>query len=213
MPFNLRQLYYIIILTYFLTSCNGEQTQTNDKITGKTKEVKMLYYNEAFMFDATSSLKVDGYYQVRQIFGSYTTNSKDFQTHEPTFGYLQFFPDGFCKVGWWNGFFQSPKEIEKEIGNNRSFGFWGIYKTKADSLYLEYLYNPASSGANPFEERTTIVGLIKESEIIIIQDDNIKYSFPNNPNDSLTSSCIGKFVNTPTKYDEADNYLKTNISK
>ena len=211
MPFNMRQLPYIIILTYLLISCVGGSTQIVDKFEKPTEKVKMLYYDQAFTFDTTSKLRLDGYYQIRQIFGSYTTNDKDYYPNDPTFGYLHFFHDGFCKVGWWNGFFESPTEIKNEIANYKAFGFWGIYKLNGDTLQIEYLYNPASPGVNPFEARNTLTALIKTNEIIVTIHDNIKYSFPEVEKDSLTSSCIGKFINVQTEYNKLDNYLKRNI--
>jgi len=207
MPFNLKPFHYIISLTYLLTSCNGGSTHVPDKPEKPVEKIKMLYYNKAFTLDTTSNLRLDGYYQIRQIFGSYTTNGKD-HPNDPTYGYLQFFNDGFCKVGWWNGFFESPKEIKNEVQKNNAFGFWGIYKVNADTLYVEYLYNPSSPGVTPFEERNTLVGLIKENEIIVKRHANIKFSYPEVEKDSLTSSCIGRFVNIHTDYEKMDNYLK-----
>ena len=173
----------------------------------------MLYYDPTFTLDTTSHLRVDGFYQIRQIFGTYTTNGKDYHTSEPTYGYLQFFKDGFCKVGWWNGFFQSPSEIKTEIENKAAFGFWGIYKIHGDTLLLEYLYDPSSPGVKPFEHRNTLAGLIHTNEIVVITHAGIKYSFPQIEKDSSTSSCIGKFVKLPTTYNESDNYLKKDIDK
>jgi len=209
MPFNLKHFHYIIILTYCLTSCNGGSTQVTEK---PAEKVKMFYYDKAFALDSTSKLRLDGYYLVRQIFGRYTTNGKDYSPHDPTYGYLQFFSDGFCKVGWWNGFFESPTEIKNEVQKNNAFGFWGIYKVNADTLYVEYLYNPSSPGVAPFEERNTLVGLIKKNELIVKQHANIKFSYPEVEKDSLTSSCIGTFINVHTDYDKMDNYLKKNTS-
>src|SRR5690242_1426058 len=105
MLFTLRYLLYIIVLTGFITSCNGGSTQADEKSSKKqpSETVKMLYYDTAFSLDSTSKLRLDGYYEIREIFGTYTTNDKDYYPNNPTYGYLQFFSDGFCKVGWWNG--------------------------------------------------------------------------------------------------------------
>ena len=211
MPFNMRLRPYIIILTCLLTSCVGSKIQIVNKFEKPAEKVRMLYYDQAFTFDTTSKLRLDGYYQIRQIFGSHTTNDKDYYPNDPTFGYLQFFPDGFCKVGWWNGFFESPTEIKNEIANNKAFGFWGIYKLKGDTLQLEYLYNPASAGVHSFQTRNTLTALIKTNEIFVTIHDNIKYSFPEVEKDLLTSSCTGKFMNVQTQYNKLDNYLKRNI--
>lgn len=110
-------------------------------------------------------------------------------------------------------FFSSPEKIKKEIADNSAFGFWGLYKTKGDTLYVEYLYNPSSPGVAPFEHRNTLTGLLKDNEIIVTEHASIKYSFPANVKDSLTSSCIGKFVNSPVQYNQKENYLKSGIYK
>ena len=173
----------------------------------------MLYYDDTFHFDPSLNLKVDGYYEIREMSGSYTTNGKDYYSNKPIYGFLQFFRDGFCKVGRWNGMFESSADIKKEMQNNNPHGYWGIYKIKGDTLYIEYLYTPASPGVDPSEERNTLVGLIKENKIIVTFFDNAKYSFPDIVEDSLTSSCIGKYVGLKSGYDMMDNYLKRNIAK
>lgn len=208
---------YIILigLTVFVNSCIGD-TSKNSKVESSsqpTEKVKMLFYDPNFEFDTTSKLRLDGYYQIRQIFGSYTTNDKDYYSHDPTYGYIQFFNDGFCKVGWWNGFFQSPTEIKNQITNNTAFGFWGIYKIAKDTLIVEYLFNPASPGVQYSEQRNILFALMDTDNITVTINDNIKYSYPEVMKDSLSSSCIGKFVKMKTEYHGKDNYLKKEIGR
>lgn len=214
MPFNMKLLTLLISLTLFFYSCNWNNKKTSgDKIQQTPHErVKMLFYNPDFRFDTTSRLRIDGYYQIREIFGSYTTNDKDYYPNDPTYGYIQLFSDGFCKVGWWNGFFQSPAEIKSQIVANNAFGFWGIYKISKDTLLIEYLQNPASPGLQYSEQRNLLSALILSDEIIVTTHDRIKYSYPEVKKDSLTSSCIGKFISVTNTYKESDNYLKKEIS-
>jgi hypothetical protein len=212
MPFSVKTLINGIVILASLFSCGQRVTKDRVSQENNSARVKLLYFDNAFSLDSSSQLRLDGYYLVRQIFGTFTTNGKDYRPHDPTYGYLQFFNDGFCKVGWWNGFFNSPSEIENHMLKNDAFGFWGIYKVHSDTLELEYLYNPSSPGVPPFEERNTLVGLIKQNEIIITEHANIKYSFPKVPKDSLSSSCIGTFVSVPTDYLKMDNYLKKDTS-
>lgn len=100
----------VSILICLSASCNNSHIPAIGSSRSQNEKVKMVYYKPDFTFDTNSRLKLNGYYQVREIFGSFTTNGKDYQTNKPTFGYLQFFPDGFCKVGWWNVFFHRRKK-------------------------------------------------------------------------------------------------------
>jgi len=213
MPFKMKHLLILMGLTCFLSSCNWDTTGTSgEKPEAKLDEkVKMLYYNPDFKFDTTSKLRLDGFYQIREMFGTYTTNGKDYYPNNPTYGYIQLFKDGFCKVGWWNGFFQSPTEIQEQIAKNKAFGFWGIYKTLKDTLLIEYLYNPVSPGREYSERRNFLSALIDINEIIVTTHDRVKYSYPDLKKDSLTSSCVGKFVKMTTSYVDSDNYLKKEI--
>ncbi len=204
----------LVGLVFFFFACDQKKTETSDDQiqVQPAKKVKMLYYDPDFKFDTACKVRLDGYYQVIQIFGSYTTNGKDYYPNNPTYGYMQFFNDGFCKVGWWNGFFQSPTEIRNQMASNKAFGFWGIYKIVKDTLFVEYLYNPASPGVQHSEHRNTLSALIDTNEICVTLHDHIKYSYPEVKKDSLTSSCIGKFIKIQTTYNEADNYLKKEIN-
>lgn len=214
-PFKMNHPLLLRVLTFFLISCNWNTPKSSEEKpeTVVRDTVKMLYYNPHFKVDSTSKLLLDGYYQIRQVFGSYTTNDKDYYPNNPTYGYIQFFNDGFCKVGWWNGFFQSPEEIRSQIAENKAFGFWGIYKTNKDTLLLEYLYNPASPGVQYSEHRNTLTALIDNGQIVVTTHDNTKYSYPDNKEALATSSCIGTFVNLKTPYNSSDNYLKKEIGK
>lgn len=201
--------------TFFLISCNWDvpKSSAEKPQTEVSEKVKLLYYNPLFKLDTISKLRFDGYYQIRQVFGSYTTNDKDYYPNAPTYGYIQFFNDGFCKVGWWNGFFQSPEEIRNQIAENKAFGFWGIYKINKDTLLLEYLYNPASPGVQYSEHRNTLTALIDNEQIAVTTHDHTKYSYPDNKEALATSSCIGTFVKLKTPYNSSDNYLKSEIGK
>lgn len=215
MPFNMNYSILLSVLTFILISCNWDNPKPSEEIS-KTEvgdTVKMLYYDPHFNLDTSSKLRLDGYYQIRQVFGSYTTNNKDYYPNNPTFGYIQFFSDGFCKVGWWNGFFQSPEDIRTQIADNKAFGFWGIYKTNKDTLLIEYLYNPASPGLQYAEKRNTLTALIGQEIISVTTHDNTKYSYPDNKEALATSSCIGTFINLKTSYNSVDNYLKKEIGK
>jgi hypothetical protein len=168
------------------------------------EKVKFLLYDSAFAFDSTSKISLSGYYRVREVFGV---------SFKPSYGFLQFFPDGFCKVGHWNGIFTSAAELDEAFDNNPPYVFWGVYKTVLDTLLIEYLYSPATPGRGPIERKYTLAGLIKENEIVIISTDSQKYSYPENLGDSLISSCVGKFVSHPSHDLPKDNYLKKNINK
>lgn len=100
--FHMKPYIILIGLTVFINSCIGDTSKKSkvESPSQPTEKVKMLFYDPHFKFDTTSKLRLDGYYQIRQIFGSYTTNDKDYYLHDPTYGYIQFFNDGFCKVGW-----------------------------------------------------------------------------------------------------------------
>lgn len=215
MPFKMNHSLLLSALTLCLISCNWDTPKSSEEVsqTDVRDSVKMLYYNPHFKFDTTSKLQLDGYYQIQQVFGNYTTNGKDYHPNKPTYGYIRFFNDGFCKLGWWNGFFQSPEEIRNQIAENKAFGFWGIYKTNKDTLLLEYLYNPASPGVQYTEQRNMLTALIDEGKIIVTTHDNTKYSYPDNKEAVTTSSCIGTFVSLKTTYDSTDNYLKKEIGK
>jgi hypothetical protein len=215
MLFKMNLSLLLSALTLSIISCNWDDQESSKAIsqTEGSDTVKMHYYNPQFRPDTTSKLRLDGYYQIRQVFGSYTTNDKDYYPNKPTYGYIKFFSDGFCKVGWWNGFFQSPEEIRNQIAENKAFGFWGIYKTDKDTLQVEYLYNPASPGVQYSEQKNTLTALIDNGQIIVTTHDNTKYSYPDNKEALATSSCIGTFVNLKTPYDSSDNYLKKEIGK
>ncbi len=91
--------------------------------------------------------------------------------------------------------------------------FNGIYKIESDTLKVEYLYNPASPGSGQKNNRNTFSGLIRENRINFILDGATKFSYPNNPSDSLTSSCIGRFKKAEFNESNWNNYLKKNINK
>lgn len=80
MPFEMNHSLLLSALTFFLVSCNWDAPKSSEEVS-RTKVrdiVKMLYYNPHFKLDTTSKLRLDGYYQIRQVFGSYATNDKGY---------------------------------------------------------------------------------------------------------------------------------------
>ena len=65
----------------------------------------------------------------------------------------------------------------------------------------------------PFEKRRILEGYLENNEFIITNSNNTVYSFPNNKKDSLTSSCIGKYVKAEFKELDWNNKFKGFIIK
>lgn len=105
--------------------------------------------------------------------------------------------------------YEFPEEIENNIEKDGPYGFWGIYKINADTLYIEYLYSTAQLGSPDHKEIVSLVGLIKKDALIFTEHDRRRYSYPEVEEDSLTSSCIGRFVSYPIDYSREDNHLKS----
>jgi hypothetical protein len=207
---------FLILILGILASCNLEEKKISTKSTDLITEQKFPifeFYNPDFVFDSTSNLRTDGYYEVKQIFGTYTTDMKTYHTNKPTYGFVHFFDDGFCRVCSWNGIRKNSAEIESAFQNDKGYIFNGIYQLQTDTVRIEYLYNPASPGAGQTNKRNTLLGLIKENRIDFLICGGIKYSFPQNPQDSLTSSCIGRFRKSEFDKSTWSNYLKDNIDK
>jgi hypothetical protein len=173
----------------------------------------MKYYNPNFKLNSTTNLQTGGYYEIKQIFGTYTTDGTNFKVNRPKHGFLQFFKDGFCKVGYWNGIYENPVDVKNGFLDYKGYIFNGIYKIDSDTIKVEYLYNPISPGLGYSEHRNMLIATIKNNRLIITSDNYTVFSYPKNPADSLTSSCIGKFVSIDVIENQHNNYLKENIER
>lgn len=80
-------------------------------------------------------------------------------------------------------------------------------------MIVEYLYNPSSPGVQNSEQRNILLALIDTDNITVTINNKIKYSYPDVMKDSLSSSCIGKFVKMKNEYNVKDNYLKKEIGR
>ena len=199
-------------------SC-GQKEKTKGKPTElpefvlEERKAEFQYYDAEFELDSTSKIRTDGYYEVTQIFGTYTTDLETYHTNKPKFGFVHFFNDGFCRVCSWNGIRKNPQDVEIAFEEGKGYVFNGMYKIVQDTVKIEYLYNPASPGAGQTDNRKTLIGVIKDNRINFISYGQTKYSYPNNPSDSLTSSCIGRFKLAEFDQSQWNNYLKENITK
>ncbi|KAF2519919.1 hypothetical protein E0W68_01450 [Flavobacterium salilacus subsp. salilacus] len=191
--------FFIFAIAALLTSCKTQPEHNNQ---GK---ITIEFYDPGFTLDSLSDLRTDGYYEIKSISGTYTTDLIVYKRMPPTYGFIQFYKDGFCRIGPWNGLYESPEAIRQKVMLNNTYVHWGIYKISSDSLAIEFLDGRCN------ESRNTINAIINDEKIIITNLGIRKYSYTENKSDSLTSSCIGKFVQAELHYDEKDNYLKNNI--
>lgn len=202
----MRNLIILILIFGIFFSCkeNTKPNKTSDFLT-KEQKIEMEYYNPNFLLDSTSNLRTDGYYEIKEIFGTYTTDGTNFKTNKPKYGFLQFFEDGFCRVASWNGIYQNPTDVKKGFISGKGYIFYGLYQIESDTLQIEYLYNPASPGAGQSEHRSTLKGIIEPNRIVIKEDTNRIFSAPN--------SCVGTFIEMEIYNTNLKNYLKENIEK
>ena len=199
-----------------ISSCKQQQEEqlTNPlEFILQDKKPEFEYYDAEFELDTSLNLRTDGYYEVTQIFGTYTTDLKTYHTNKPKFGFVHFLKDGFCRVGSWNGIRKNPADVEKDFKEGKGYIFNGIYKIELDTIRIEYLYNPVSPGAGRRNNRNTLTGLIRDNRIDFLYEGRTQFSFPTNQSDSLTSSCIGRFRKSDFDNSQWNNYLKENIDK
>ncbi len=205
----------LLILT-MVFSCKQKQEEKPTKMPEfivQDKKPEFEYYDAEFKLDSISNLRTNGYYEVTQIFGTYTTDLETYHTNKPKYGFVHFFKDGFCRVGSWNGIRKNPDDVKLAFKNDKGYVFNGMYKIELDTIRIEYLYNPASPGAGQRNNRNTLTGLIRENRIDFLYDGPTRFSFPTNQSDSLSSSCIGRFRKAEFNKSKWNNYLKDNIDK
>ena len=88
----------------------------------------------------------------------------------------------------------------------------GLYQIKSDTIEIEYL----SFSKNPIPGHTkfrqTMTGLISKDKIIFIYGLS-NYIYPYKHADTLTSRCVGAFLETEFDETKWTNHLKENISE
>ena len=213
---NPSQILILLLIFTLVFSCKQKREDKPTKMPEfiiQDKKPEFEYYDAKFELDSSSNLLTDGYYEVTQIFGTYTTDLETYHTNKPKFGFVHFFKDGFCRVGSWNGIRKNSADVEKAFKKDKGYVFNGMYKIELDTIKIEYLYNPASPGAGQRNNRNTLIGLIRENRIDFLYDGRTRFSFPTNQSDSLTSSCIGRFRESDFDKSQWKNYLKENINK
>jgi hypothetical protein len=199
---------FIILTSFLIFSCreNKNNTQTVG-IQETEKKVIMEYYDSKFELEPTSRLRTDGYYEVRE-FKTYDFKEKEDYYERPNYGFVQFFKDGFCRVGAWNGIHKYSADVEKSFQEGTGYVFNGLYQVQSDTIRIEYLYNAISPGAGQANNRHQLLARILDEKIVFMGG----YIYPYKQADTLTSRCVGRFVKAEFDETKWTNHLKENIA-
>jgi len=203
------EIVIIILTSLFINSCRENKSiEVPSEFETTDKEVIMEYYDPEFELEPSSNLRTNGYYEVKE-FKTYDFSEKEDYYERPNYGFVQFYKDGFCRVGAWNGIHKYSADVEKSFKDGKGYVFDGLYQIQSDTVRIEYLYNAVSPGAGQANSRHQLIARILDDKLIFMGG----YTYPYKNADTLTSRCVGRFVKA--KYDEnaRTNYLKENISE
>lgn len=195
-------LYILSVVTLITTSCS-----TNNVVIEK-----LMFYDSSFKLPSNSLLRVDGFYQIEENFRTFLQSQDSFDT-KITLGFIQFFDDGFCRVGNWNGIFSDKDQVFHTATSDSVWGWrWGLYKLSKDTIKIEYTRKWEKSITKTKFYRVEITGLLKADSILIIEDPPLEYSYPPDRTRSA-QACIGKFVQSEINKKLFDNFLKREPDK
>ena len=125
MPFE-KNMRITLILLFFglIISCKEKEKPTKLPIKlVQDEKVEMEYYNPEFKLDSKSELKTDGFYEVKEIFGTHTIDSKNYYTNKPKYGFVHFFDNGLCRIGLWNGIRKNSSDVKKDFEDGGAYVF------------------------------------------------------------------------------------------
>ena len=202
---------------FLIISCNQNKAKVDKiELPEDSERVVMEYYNPNFELAPNSKLNTNGYYEVKK-FRTFDFEEKEDYYERPDYGFVHFLSDGFCRVAYWDGMMKYSSEASHSFTTEYGRVFYGPYALESDTLSIEFLYDLASPGAGQANSRYTLKGLLKGKRIVFFEEGNgfIKSSFiyPHKNADTLTSRCVGRFVEVANSQITFDNYLKRNIGK
>lgn len=177
---------------------------------------KLKFFDPEFQIPDHTLLRVDGFYVVKETLITYLppTDSlpKPYQK-DISYGFIQFFHDGFCRIGDWNGIYRDSVDVAEKVIHSKTQNWrWGLYKLDNDTITIEYTRKWMESVFRTIYYRHQMVGVLKENGLIIINNPPEKYIVSPNPDDS-SPGCVGTFVESEFDYDSLDNFVKKEPKK
>jgi len=201
---------HLILSLFVLTICSCG--------SGSGVIEKLRFYDPQFKLPKESRLRTDGFYQIESV--TRTLNlSVDTFTTSTTYGFINFFDDGFCRIGQWNGIYRNGQEAFSTVTIDApNYGWtWGLYKLMHDTVLIEtHAIDHSHVFGNAPYYRNELTCILKNDTLFVVMVGNDESAFLYDyPLDSTTSSqtCVGHFTKVEINENRFDNFLKREPEK